>query len=202
MGEAQVVTPNEVGRKTNMKSIINFPIPALNLPSMAVISLSMKPLRLLVAAIALLPGWSISALAADRSDPVFGYWLTDNKKAIIRVDSCGAQVCGTMVWVSEPTTEAGTLKLDVNNSDASKRDRPICGLALFGGLAAVQPGEWSDGWLYNPRDGETYSVQITSQSATELKVRGFLGLPIIGSSQIWTRVDGDRGGCPEPAAKS
>lgn len=146
-------------------------------------------------AIAALSGPAPAASAAD-ADPAFGYWLTENKQAIVRVDQCGQRACGTMVWVSEPVTDAGALKLDLKNQDAAKRDRPICGLPLFGGLAAAKPGSWKKGWLYNPRDGQTYSLQISAKSATELKVRGFLGLPVLGSSQIWTRVDGDRGGCP------
>ncbi|MEO1492224.1 MAG: DUF2147 domain-containing protein [Pseudomonadota bacterium] len=142
------------------------------------------------------------APAASEADPAFGYWLTENKQAIIRVDSCGQRACGTMVWVSEPVTDEGALKRDVKNEDVAKRDRPICGLPLFGGLAATKPGFWKKGWLYNPRDGQTYSVQISAESATKLTVRGFLGLPVLGSSQTWTRVDGDRGGCPAQGAKS
>ena len=127
--------------------------------------------------------------------PLQGYWLTENGKAIIHFTSCGDKTCGRMVWTDNPRDETGALKLDVQNADAAKRDRPVCGLALMGALVPEGPDAWKDGWIYNPRDGSTYSVEVETVSATELKVRGFLGLSIFGSSQVWTRVDGDRGGC-------
>ena len=44
-------------------------------------------------------------------------------------------------------------------------------------------------------DGATYSAEIRAVSASELEVRGYLGVPVLGKSQIWTRVGDDRGGC-------
>ena len=73
------------------------------------------------------------------------------------------------------------------------RTRPLCGLTLLGGLKGA-PRE-RDGWIYNPRDGETYSVNVKPLSGGQLKVHGYLGFEIFGSSQIWTKVNGDRGGC-------
>lgn len=204
-----MVTAQARGRKTNMtRSETEDPIcaktvreGALRQPRRAGISRVMNKILSILAQSAVLAG-AVAAepVAASEVDPAFGYWLTENKKAIVRVDSCGKLACGTMVWVSEPKTEAGALKLDEKNEDTAKRDRPICGLPLFGGLAAAKPGRWDKGWLYNPRDGQTYSVQISAESSSKLKVRGFLGLPLLGSSQIWTRVDDDRGGCPTGAS--
>ena len=125
-----------------------------------------------------------------------GYWLTENGKAIVRFDPCGEKVCGTMVWVANPTDQSGAPKLDTNNTDANQRARPICGLPLLGDLDLAKAGRWEDGWIYNPRDGETYSAEVELVSQSQLKVRGFLGISLFGSSQVWTRVSDDRGGCP------
>lgn len=127
------------------------------------------------------------------SDPTHGLWLTENGKAIVELAPCGGETCGKMVWISTPRDTAGALKLDINNSDIAARDRPLCGLRLLGGLGTI--GSSKDGWIYNPRDGSTYSVAVEPISTQELKVRGYLGLPLLGSSQIWTRVPSDRGGC-------
>jgi uncharacterized protein (DUF2147 family) len=140
-----------------------------------------------------LGAWILAA-APVWADPTFGYWLTENRKAIIQVNACGGKVCGQMVWVKDSTDDTGAPKLDRKNEDITKRERPICGIQLFGDLSRTQTG-WEDGWLYNPRDGDTYSVEIAAVGTDELKVHGYLGLPLLGKSQIWTRVDGDRGGC-------
>ena len=39
-----------------------------------------------------------------------------------------------MVWVAKPVDESGKPKRDAKNTDLAKRQRPICGLELFGGL--------------------------------------------------------------------
>jgi len=122
------------------------------------------------------------------TDPAHGRWLTENRKAIVEFAPCGSATCGHMVWVRTPRDDAGNLKLGANG-------QPLCGLRLVGDLHAVRPGVWEGGWIYNPKKGTTYSVEIEALSPGELKVRGYLGLWILGQSQIWTRIEEDPGGC-------
>lgn len=143
-------------------------------------------------AVSLLP---LIAVAERPADPAHGYWLTENHKAIVQIAPCGADTCGRMVWVERAVDESGQPTRDVRNTDTAKRVRPICGLDLVGGLSKADEGAWKDGWLYNPKDGATYSAQIRAVSASELEVRGYLGVSVLGKSQIWTRVGDDRGGC-------
>ena len=150
--------------------------------------------RVLFGFVALLAA-PLNAMAERPTDPAHGYWLTENRKAIVRIAPCGADTCGRMVWVENPLDEAGRPKRDDNNADTAKRDRPICGLELVGGLDRTDDGTWQDGWLYNPRDGATYSAEIRALSSSELEVRGYLGVSLLGQSQVWTRVGDDRGGC-------
>lgn len=135
-----------------------------------------------------------SSVVAER-EPVHGLWLTENGRAIVEFSACGETACGRTVWVADPRDESGVLKRDIKNPEPGKRVRPICGLQLVGGLRSDGTGTWDDGWIYNPRDGDTYSVKVTARSETELEVRGFVGVSLLGKSQTWTRVDDDRGGC-------
>ena len=144
----------------------------------------MKTLTYLLGAAALM----VTAPAQASTDRAHGLWLTANGKAIVQMEPCGAKTCGKMVWVANP-------KLDVNNQDPAKQGRPICGLQLIGGMEQAKSGKWRDGWIYNPRNGKTYGVDVTAVSDTELKVRGYLGLSLLGQSQTWTRVTDNRGGC-------
>jgi hypothetical protein len=56
------------------------------------------------------------------------------------------------------------------------------------GLKSTSPDTW-DGYVYNPQDGKTYSGNITILSNKALKVVAYIGLPIFGRSQTWTRVN-------------
>lgn len=138
----------------------------------------------------------VAALAELPADPAHGLWLTENEKAIVEIAPCGDETCGRMVWVANPVDERGAPKRDAKNADDGNRDRSLCGLELVGGLHRAGEGAWGDGWLYNPRDGATYSAELRALSPERLEVRGYLGLPVLGQSQVWTRVGDDRGGCP------
>lgn len=140
-------------------------------------------------------GLLLGGQASAADDPVIGFWMVESGRAIVEVEPCGASVCGEIVWLIEPLDAAGAPKTDLNNVDETLRDRPVCGLSLIRGFKQDGPGEWSGGEIYNGEDGETYTAYLEMQSDGKLKVRGYVGVPILGKSQIWTREANDRGGC-------
>ncbi len=138
---------------------------------------------------------TLASGAAAATDPAFGYWLVENRRAIIEVHPCGSMACGRIVWLADPFDANGDPKTDVNNPDPLMRHRTLCGLPLIQGLEVDDPGAWADGEIYNSRDGRNYSVRISRGGDDRLEVRGFLGISLLGKSQFWTRARGDRGGC-------
>lgn len=118
-----------------------------------------------------------------------GRWLTDGGKAQVEIAPCADKLCGKIVWLAEPLDEQGQPKRDRNNQDEAKRSRPVVGLAMLEGFAAAgEPDKWEGGTIYNPEDGKTYSCTMTLQDADTLRVRGYVGLPLLGKTQVWTRV--------------
>lgn len=160
----------------------------------------MKPSKLLLAVAS-----AVTLVAADgiqsEAQALDGHWLTQNQKAIVAFSACKAnasdapKVCGDMVWLAEPNNPDGTPKLDKNNDKADLRSRKLCGLRLIRDLTVSGENRWDDGSIYNPRTGERFSVEIEKLSAAEIKMRGFLGISLLGKSEVWTRVEDDRGGC-------
>ncbi len=51
--------------------------------------------------------------------------------------------------------------------------------------------EWEDGGIYDPKRGKTYScwMKFTNDTKNKLKVSGFIGVSLIGSTTYWTRVE-------------
>lgn len=134
-------------------------------------------------------------VAADGMSPK-GYWLTENGKAIVKFAECDqTKICGHIVWTANPRDDSGKLKLDVENPDPALRTQPVCGIRLIGEMQSVSSTKFEDGWVYNPRSGDTYSAEVQVLSSGQLKMRGYLGISLLGSSQTWTRVKDDRGGC-------
>lgn len=120
--------------------------------------------------------------------PVEGYWLTENRQAIVKTRVCGAKICGDMVWVAKPVDEHGQTRVGADG-------KPLCGRQLIGDLKSNGNGEWDDGWVIDPRSGDRYSASLALVSPGKIELRGYLWLQALGASQVWTRVSDDRGGC-------
>jgi uncharacterized protein (DUF2147 family) len=108
-----------------------------------------------------------------------GDWLVEDKDAIIRIDSCGSALCGTVVWTKK---QGG---LDENNPDPAKRSRPIMGLQLLLGMKPASDGRW-EGDIYNPENGKTYTSRMWLKSDDMLRIEGCV-LGFLCGGQDWTR---------------
>ena len=126
---------------------------------------------------------------AALAQQVLGVWTPEERDSEIEIAICdGGKICGRIISLSEPLNEEGTEKLDINNKDASLRSRPIIGLELLTGFAADGETKWKGGRIYNPRDGKTYKSTLTLTADGTLKVRGYVGIPALGQTQVWSRV--------------
>ena len=131
--------------------------------------------------IALLAG---SAARAQMGDPS-GTWLTQAGDAKVRVSKCGAQICGVVVWLREPTNPAtGLPMVDDKNPNPALAKRPMIGLPLFTNMRISGPNKWS-GHIYNADDGGTYVSNIAVSGPDTLRVEGCVGALCGGEN--WTR---------------
>jgi uncharacterized protein (DUF2147 family) len=122
-----------------------------------------------------------------------GKWLTEGKDAALAIGDCGGQYCGRIVWLDTSDLPRGEVLRDEKNPDPTRRSHRICGLVVLTGLTPSGPDSWQ-GRVYNPKDGRTYRADITVLSRDALHIRAYLGLPIFGKSQTWTRVNAGAGG--------
>ncbi|MEM7679485.1 MAG: DUF2147 domain-containing protein [Pseudomonadota bacterium] len=129
--------------------------------------------------------FSVFSGVAQAMDDVTGYWLTENKRAVLEIKPCNDNsVCGEIYWIID-----GGLQQDIHNEDESLKKRPLCGLEILGGFEQDDPGEWEDGFIYKADDGDLYDADIEVREDGTLKVRGYLGISLLGKTQIWTRVN-------------
>lgn len=139
-------------------------------------------IRAALAALALASSGSWAAAAQDPS----GTWLTQDRRARIRLERCGPardRLCGYVVWLREAVTEAGQPRSDAQNPEAGKRTRPLLGHQLMFGLAPDAEGKYA-GQIYNSEDGKKYDVTVWSDAPGQLQVRGCL-IAFLCSTQSW-----------------
>ena len=65
--------------------------------------------------------------------------------------------------------------------------KPIVGMVIAWGLRA-DDGSWSGGRILDPDNGKEYSVKLTpGKDGRTLEVRGYIGMPMLGRTQVWQR---------------
>jgi uncharacterized protein (DUF2147 family) len=119
-----------------------------------------------------------------------GLWLVENQQSYIRVERCGENLCARIVWMKDPTDETGQPRLDLNNPDTSLRGRPIQGMNLLKEVPAEpdEDGLWSGGRIYDPRRGRYYRCTLWLDGPDRLRLRGYLGISLLGRTTRWTRI--------------
>jgi uncharacterized protein (DUF2147 family) len=123
---------------------------------------------------------------ADEADAIVGDWYTEDSKALVQIYRSGETYSGKIVWLKEPFYEDGSEKRDKNNPDEARHQDKIIGLNLVKGFVYKGKHKWADGTIYDPDNGKTYSCKMTL-NGDELKVRGFIGISLIGRNQVWHR---------------
>lgn len=141
---------------------------------------------------------STTASWAAINNPVEGLWKTQDGRAKVDIKPCKAgssTLCGKIIELREPLDpKTGREKTDSFNPEDNLKGRKLMGMITLWNFKPVSdaPNHWSDGKIYSPREGKTYSSEMEiSEDGKTLTVRGYVGLPIFGQSQVWTRTTPD-----------
>jgi uncharacterized protein (DUF2147 family) len=100
---------------------------------------------------------------------VIGEWARTDGKGKVRFAPCGPAVCGTLVWLKEPS------------------DRAKVGQRVFFDMKPTGENVWA-GTAFNPEDGKEYSGKMTL-SGNNLVTAGCVFGGLICKSVSWTRVN-------------
>jgi len=122
----------------------------------------------------------------SKSDLV-GNWLTVDGKAIVRIEACGQEFCGHIVFLREPNDEKGQPLKEINYQQPQARAQLVCGLQILDGLKQISGTEWSHGQICHPEEGRTCSAAIVKSAPDRLQVFGYIGARSTGQTLVWHR---------------
>jgi uncharacterized protein (DUF2147 family) len=141
--------------------------------------------RLFLGACAILLLMTVGALPASAAMPG-GTWMFANRVAL-QIFDCSGLLCGKIVWLLRPDNPAGQPDIDYLNPNPALRQRHLCGLTIIWGMQSNGQEQWSNGWLYDPKDGITYNITAERTSPSIITARVYRGSPLLGRTEILVR---------------
>ncbi|REG99705.1 DUF2147 domain-containing protein [Flavobacterium aquicola] len=119
---------------------------------------------------------------------VLGKWKTiddetGEAKSIVEVYEKSGKVYAKVVEILRAEH-----KKDVcTKCDGAEKNKPILGMVIMNGLKK-DGEEYNGGTILDPENGKKYKCYITLESPDKLKLRGYIGIALVGRTQYWIRV--------------
>ena len=133
------------------------------------------------------------SLAQAQATPV-GTWktiddATKTEKSVVRITESGGVLTGKIEKLLDPATKADAV---CEKCSDERKDKPILGLTIITGVkqSANAADLWEGGQILDPNDGKVYKVRLSpTDGGKKLDVRGYIGMPMLGRTQTWLRVE-------------
>jgi uncharacterized protein (DUF2147 family) len=122
----------------------------------------------------------------NEGDALVGSWLSEGLRIRIDISREGDSYSGIIAEGLENDER------DTGNPDPALRGRGLLGVRIVEGLRWTG-GRWRGGTIYEPEAGRRYDLMIAPLDPERVRMRGYLGIPLLGISQTWTRAGSTRG---------
>lgn len=149
----------------------------------------MKRSSLILAALAL-----TTAAASAQQPSAVGLWKniddeSGKPKALIRITENNGELSGKIEKLFPQPGDKPEPKCD--KCEGALKNQPILGMTILTGMKRDRDGdgdEYEGGKILDPGNGKVYDSKLTLvDSGKKLKVRGYIGIPLLGRSQTWLR---------------
>ena len=129
--------------------------------------------------------------AAQQPTPA-GLWKTYSDRSgladgLVRIVEVNGAFEGTVEKVLSPPAPDPNPRCE--DCSGALKDKPVVGLRILRGLRPDGEG-YSGGEILDPDDGRVYRCRARLlDGGRRLEVRGYLGIPFFGRTQVWQRED-------------
>ncbi len=127
--------------------------------------------------------------ASSAQSPI-GRWLTidditGKAKSVVAIWEENGKLYGRVQKLLNPDPHDPNPTCD--DCEGELKGKPVIGLRILWDLQ--KDGDaWSGGTILDPSNGKTYKCLISIEDGgAKLKVRGFIGLSVLGRTQYWRR---------------
>ena len=123
-----------------------------------------------------------------KGDDLLGTWLNEEATGKITLYKENGKYFGKLVWLREPNDKVtGKPRTDKENPEEKLKSAPLIGLVNMRNFTFDGTDEWSGGTIYDPKNGKTYKCYIHFDGPNKLKIRGYIGVSLLGRNTYWTK---------------
>ncbi|MCS4240273.1 uncharacterized protein (DUF2147 family) [Myroides gitamensis] len=119
---------------------------------------------------------------------ILGKWKTfddqtGDAKSIVEISEKGGKYQGKVIEILNPAKKDSKCE----KCPGDDKGKPIEGLVIIKNLTK-KGEEYSGGTIIDPQSGKEYKCSIKMNGKTQLEVRGYVGISLIGRTQTWTKM--------------
>lgn len=124
------------------------------------------------------------------SQSILGKWktvddITGKEKGIVEIFEKKGIYYARIVEIFDPT-HRNKKCVDCSGDD---KDKPLMGLTIIRGLRK-DGDQYNGGKVLDPKIGKYYKCYLELEGDDKIKVRGYIGVTLLGRTQYWYRVKG------------
>ena len=121
------------------------------------------------------------------SQTIFGKWNsfdedTNEIESVIEVYEKDGKAYAKIIQITDPERQEATCF----KCKGRRKDQRILGMDILTGLKK-KDDEWSGGKILDPKNGKEYKCYIKLLDENTLKLRGYIGISLLGRTAIWKR---------------
>lgn len=129
-----------------------------------------------------------SIVQTSQAQSVLGKWKTiddetGEAKSVVEIYEENGKVYGKVITIFDKTKENDLCK----KCGGDKKDKPIKGMVILEG-AKKEGSSWEGGTILDPIKGKVYKCTLSLENKDKLKLRGYVGISLLGRTQYWERV--------------
>jgi uncharacterized protein (DUF2147 family) len=133
---------------------------------------------------------ALFSVTAHAQQSAVGLWKniddeSGKPKALIRITESNGVLSGKIEKLFKQPGEDQNPKCD--KCEGALKDQPVLGMTILTNMKR-DGDEYDGGNILDPNNGKVYKSTLElKDSGKKLSVRGYIGIPLLGRSQIWLR---------------
>ena len=136
---------------------------------------------------------AVPALASAQGTPA-GLWKTIDdgtrkEKSLVRIVEQNGVFMGRIERVLDPDAPKDAVCKECTDE---RKDKPVVGMTILRNIkvSGDDKATFEGGDILDPNNGKVYKVRLkVAPDNAKLDVRGYIGTPMIGRTQVWQRVE-------------